>query len=279
MNDPMTHFDWLPGNSQILDVEGVRLETICFGPPPEQAATLILLHEGLGCVALWRAFPEALAEATGLGVFAYSRAGYGQSDPCSLPRPLDYMEREARDSLPRVLDAIGFRQGLLLGHSDGASIAALHGGFGDDLRVRGLVLMAPHFFTEPEGLAAIADARSQYQSGELRNRLGKYHADVDCAFLGWNDAWLDPGFRDWNITDTIDHLRIPVLAIQGRQDAYGTLKQIEEIDSRIYSPLETLIVDGCGHAPHLEQASVTLKAIVGFVDRLLRLEAEEVVMP
>ena len=188
MNDPMTHFDWLPGNSQILDVEGVRLETICFGPPPEQAATLILLHEGLGCVALWRAFPEALAEATGLGVFAYSRAGYGQSDPCSLPRPLDYMEREARDSLPRVLDAIGFRQGLLLGHSDGASIAALHGGFGDDLRVRGLVLMAPHFFTEPEGLAAIADARSQYQSGELRNRLGKYHADVDCAFLGWNDA-------------------------------------------------------------------------------------------
>ncbi len=180
--------------------------------------------------------------------------------------------------LPAVLDGIGFRRGVLLGHSDGATIAALYGGLSGDLRVRGLVLIAPHFFTEPEGLQAIADARLQYQTGNLRQRLGKYHADVDCAFTGWNDAWLDPEFRDWNVTDAIDHLRIPVLAIQGREDAYGTLAQIEEIENRIYSPLETELLSGCGHAPHLEQESKTLQAVTGFVDRLNRIEAVEVAL-
>jgi len=278
MTDPMPPFNWSDGGSQFIMVEGLQLEAACFGPPPEQAPTLVLLHEGLGCVALWRDFPEKLATATGNGVFVYSRAGYGQSSPCSLPRPLDYMSREANSVLPAVLDGIGFRRGVLLGHSDGATIAALYGGLSGDLRVRGLVLIAPHFFTEPEGLQAIADARLQYQTGNLRQRLGKYHADVDCAFTGWNDAWLDPEFRDWNVTDAIDHLRIPVLAIQGREDAYGTLAQIEEIENRIYSPLETELLSGCGHAPHLEQESKTLQAVTGFVDRLNRIEAVEVAL-
>ena len=163
-------------------------------------ATLILLHEGLGYVALWRDFPERLAEATGFGVFVASRAGYGRSDSVELPRPLDYMTREARFSLPVVLGAIGFRRGVLVGHSDGASIAAIYAGEHDDQRVEGLVLMAPHCFTEPPGLASIAEAKRAYESGDLKPKLAKYHADVDAAFSArTTGAWLDPGFTTWNI--------------------------------------------------------------------------------
>ena len=175
-----------------------------------------MLHEGLGCVALWRDFPRRLAAATGFGVFAYSRAGYGQSDPVPLPRPLDYMTREARETLPELLDAIGLRRGVLLGHSDGASIAAIYAGSVEDFRVRGLVLMAPHFFTEKGGLASIAAAREAYATSDLRAKLAKYHRDVDNAFRGWNDAWLDPGFKAWNIADAIDYLRVPALGDSGR---------------------------------------------------------------
>ena len=168
----MPAFDWRGGASGFLTIEGKRLETFCRGPAPDAAPTIVMLHEGLGCVALWRDFPEQLAAATGLGVFAYSRAGYGQSDPAPLPRPLDYMTREARETLPAVLEAIGFERGILLGHSDGASIAAIYAGTVEDFRVRGLVLMAPHFFTEESGLAAIATAREAYEKrrsqGEAR---------------------------------------------------------------------------------------------------------------
>src|SRR5271165_5894344 len=199
----MTGFRWIEGVGGEVVVDGKRLEAVAYGPPPEKAPTIVMLHEGLGCVALWRDFPAQLAAVTGSGVFAYSRAGYGQSDPVDLPRPLDYMTREARLSLPAVLEAVRLERGILLGHSDGASIAAIYAGEHFDGRVKGLVLIAPHVFTEESGLAAIAEALCAYEEGDLRAKLAKYHADVDSAFCGWNAAWLDPGFKAWNIEEFV----------------------------------------------------------------------------
>jgi pimeloyl-ACP methyl ester carboxylesterase len=269
---------WHPGETVKFRAGGATLEGRAFGPAPGDAPTLVLLHEGLGSLGLWRDFPAKLTAATGCGVFAYSRRGYGHSDPVQVPRPLDYMTREAIDVLPDVLSAIGFRHGVLIGHSDGASIAALYAGGVQDHRVRGIVLMAPHFFTEPEGLASIAETRDAYQSGNLRERMAKYHADVDGAFWGWNKAWLDPGFEAWNIEDAIAYIRVPVLAIQGEDDKYGTPAQIHALEDGLYSPLDVEIFRGCGHSPFIDQAEWTIAAITDFVRRLERIEAAQVEM-
>jgi pimeloyl-ACP methyl ester carboxylesterase len=235
----------------------------------------VLLHEGLGSIGLWRSFPEKLAERTGYCVAAYSRGGYGQSDPVPLPRPLDYMTREAIDVLPQVLDAIGFKRGILLGHSDGASIAAIYAGSVEDVRIWGLCLISPHFFTEPGGLASIAEAKVQYETGDLRQRLAKHHADVDNAFRGWNGAWLDPGFKSWNIEDSIPGIRVPVLAIQGRDDQYGTLAQIDALVNRAHAPVDTAILENCKHSPHVEQPDYTLEVASDFLARLDKIEAPQ----
>ncbi len=265
----MKAFSWTEAPHGAVVADGKRLEAAAYGPPPEQAPTLVLLHEGLGCVALWRDFPERLARATGFGVFVYSRAGYGHSDPIDLPRPLDYMTREARFSLPAVLGAIGFRTGVLVGHSDGASIAIIYAGDENDARVLGLVLMAPHVFAEQPGLASILEAKHAYDAGELRLRLAKYHAHVDCAFRGWNDAWLRPNFAAWNIEAFVDLWSAPALLIQGADDQYGTLAQIRAIEQRSPAPVETLILDGCRHSPHLEQPQAVLEAAAKFCRRAL----------
>ena len=173
-------------------VGGRRFEATWHGPTPDQAPTLVLLHEGLGCVEMWRDFPARLAERTGYGVLVYSRAGYGKSEPVPLPRPLTYMHEEALDVLPQVLDQTGVRKTVLVGHSDGASIATIYAGGRQDFRVRGLVLMAPHFFVEEVGIRSIVAAKEAYEKGNLRERLARYHRDVDTAFWGWNRAWLDP---------------------------------------------------------------------------------------
>ncbi|MCB1448980.1 MAG: alpha/beta hydrolase [Nitratireductor sp.] len=272
----MENFRWDSVTAGWIEIRGKKLEAIAHGPPPGDAPTIVMLHEGLGCLELWRDFPQSLAEKTGMGVFAWSRAGYGRSDPVQMPRPLDYMTREAMDDLPEVLDAIGFRRGILLGHSDGASIAAIYAGGVEDFRVRGLVLIAPHFFTEQVGLDAIAAARTAYDSGDLRSKLARYHVNVDNAFRGWNDAWLDPRFRDWNIADAIDYWRIPVLAVQGEGDQYGTLAQIDEIEGRIYSPLDKVILTDCRHSPHVEATDRLLDAVGEFAARLQRIEDEPV---
>jgi len=260
----MTSFCWIEGALGEVRACGKRLESVAYGPPPRQAPTIVMLHEGLGCVALWRDFPQKLAAATGHGVFAYSRAGYGGSDPVDLPRPLDYMSREARFSLPAVLDATGVERGILLGHSDGASIAAIYAGEHADERIKGLVLMAPHLFTEEMGLASIAQARSAYETGDLRARLAKYHAHVDCAFRGWNDAWLDPGFKAWNIEDAVGRWRVPALVIQGADDQYGSLEQVRAIEARSPKPVQSLILSNCRHSPQSDQPEATLEAIVHF---------------
>lgn len=267
---------WESGATTEFTAAGRRLEGKMLGPSPQDATTIVLLHEGLGSAALWRSFPQDLAAATGLGVFAYSREGYGNSDPVELPRPIDYMERHAVDVLPQVLNAIGPRRVILLGHSDGASIAALYLGNFQDSRVRGLILMAPHFFTEPEGLAAIAAAKDAYDTGDLRSRLAKYHKNVDNAFRGWNDSWLNPDFHSWNIEEVIDYIRVPVLGIQGRDDQYGTLAQLDVLEQRLYSPFEKVVLDGCRHSPFIDKPKETLAAITDFVARLERIEAEKV---
>ena len=259
--------------SGFLEIAGKRLEYACWGPPPDAAPTIVLLHEGLGCTALWRDVPAKLSASTGFGVMAFSRAGYGQSDLADLPRPLDYMTREAVEVLPQVLDAIGFRRGILMGHSDGATIAAEYAGRVPDHRVRALILIAPHFFTEEMGLAEIAHARKAYVTSELRGKMAKYHRDPDNCFYGWNDAWLAEGFRDWHVGEVIDYWRIPCLAIQGSADQYGTLAQIAEIETRSYAPVETAIIEGAHHAPHLERPEETRAAIAEFCARLEAIEA------
>jgi pimeloyl-ACP methyl ester carboxylesterase len=260
----MTAFPWIAGVRGEIVADGKRLEAVAYGAPPDQAPTIVMLHEGLGCVALWRDFPAELAAGTAWGVLAYSRAGYGNSDPVDLPRPLDYMTREALLSLPAVFEAIGFQRGILLGHSDGASIAAIYAGepFAD--RVDGLVLIAPHVFTEEPGLASIAEARRDYELGDLRAKLAKYHADVDCAFRGWNDAWLDPRFKAWNIEDAVGRWRVPALLIQGADDQYGTLAQIRAIEARSPAPVTSLMLHACRHSPQTEQPQASLDAIVRF---------------
>jgi pimeloyl-ACP methyl ester carboxylesterase len=265
----MKAFSWTEAPHGAVVADGKRLEAAAYGPPPDQAPTLVLLHDGLGCVALWRDFPERLARATGWGVFVDSRAGYGHSDPIDLPRPHDYMTREARFSLPAVLGAIGFREGVLVGHSDGASIAAIYAGEHADERVKGLVLMAPHLFAEPPGLASILEAKRAYEAGELRARLARYHAHVDCAFRGWNDAWLGPNFDAWNIEAFVERWRVPALVIQGADDQYGTLAQVRAIHRRAPTVVESMILEGCRHSPHLEQPQTTLDAVAAFCEKIL----------
>jgi pimeloyl-ACP methyl ester carboxylesterase len=263
--EPMT----LPDNG-FLDIAGQRLEYRMIGPRPDSAPTLVLLHEGLGCVAMWGDFPDRLAQATNAGVFVYSRAGYGQSSPAKLPRPVSYMHAEALEVLPAVLEAIGFRRGLLIGHSDGASIATIYAGNVEDHRVRGLVLMAPHFFTEDMGIASIAAAGEAYRTTDLRERLARYHADVDNAFRGWNDIWLDPAFRKWDISEELAYIRVPILIVQGEADQYGTARQIEVAQEECYCPVEVTLLPGAKHSPHRDAPEAALDAVAGFVNRLLR---------
>jgi len=256
-------------DSGFLDVGAQKLEYRMIGSRPDAAPTLVLLHEGLGCVGLWNDFPDKLSQATGCGVFVYSRAGYGKSSAVTLPRPLSYMHDEARETLPLLLDAIGFQRGLLIGHSDGASIAAIYAGSRQDHRVGGLVLMAPHFFTEDMGIRSIEEARVAYETGDLKPRLARWHVDVDNAFKGWNGAWLDPDFRKWDLTEFLAYIRVPLLIVQGEDDQYGTVKQIEAAQEECYCPVEVALLKGARHSPQRDKPDETLKAISDFVARVL----------
>jgi pimeloyl-ACP methyl ester carboxylesterase len=253
-----------------LELAPLRLEYRMIGPRPHEAPTIVMLHEGLGCVGLWGTFPERLASATGAGVFVYSRAGYGKSSPGKMPRSIHFMDEEALDVLPRVLAAIGFERGILFGHSDGASIVTIYAGGVQDHRVRGLVLMAPHFFTEEMGLAEIRRARDDYAAGALREKLKRWHSDVDCAFRTWNEPWLNPDFRDWDITEALGYIRVPILIVQGADDQYGTRKQIEAALQECYCPVEVAIMPGARHSPHRDAPVPTLDAVSAFINRLLR---------
>jgi len=245
------------------------LEYRMIGPAPEQAPTIVMLHEGLGSAALWGDFPEKLQATTNAGVFAYSRAGYGASSPVKLPRPLDYMHVEALDVLPKLLDAIGFRRGMLLGHSDGASIAAIYAGSHQDHRVQGIALMAPHFIVEDISVTSIAAIRQAYETTGLKAKLARWHRDVDNAFYGWNGAWLDPQFRGWDISEYLAYIRIPLVVLQGVDDQYGTMRQVEIPREECYCPVDVVVIPGAGHSPHREAPGTTLDAISEFANAVL----------
>ena len=252
-----------------LLVAGRRLESTWHGAPSWAAPTLVFLHEGLGCVSTWRDFPRRLAEATGCGALVYSRAGYGASDPVPLPRPLRFMHDEA-PVLAEVLDVASVRECVLVGHSDGASIAIIHAGSGDAARVRGLALMAPHVFVEELTVRSIEKAADSYERGDLRRALERHHgANVDVAFRGWNRAWLDPAFRSWNLEEFLPGIRIPVLLVQGEDDEYGTLRQLDAIEAGCAGPARRVVLPDCGHAPHRDQPERTLEAVAAFVRGVL----------
>ncbi|MCY4453399.1 MAG: alpha/beta hydrolase [Immundisolibacterales bacterium] len=256
-------------DSGFLAVEGGRLECARWGTTGSlEGPPLVLLHEGLGCVSMWRDWPAAVAEATGREVLAYSRFGYGGSSPAELPRPLDFMHREARRILPQVIERTGLVRPVLVGHSDGGTIALLCAAAGE-VPLAGVVTLAAHAFNEPRCIAGIETARDSFLDGTLRERLARHHGErTDDAFRGWCDAWLDPRFERWSIEDELAGVDVPVLAVQGRDDAYGTLRQVEVIAKRIAGPCRTLVLDDCGHSPHRDRERETTEAIVRFVAEL-----------
>jgi pimeloyl-ACP methyl ester carboxylesterase len=250
-----------------LDIvaDGHRLEASWEGEPA--ATAIVLLHEGLGAVGTWRELPRALHAATGAAVLAYSRCGYGRSAPIELPRPLDYMEHEGEHVVAAVLDAANIDRAILVGHSDGGSIAIVAAGCDRPVarRVAGLALLAAHVFCEDVSVASIERARGAYLEGDLRSRLAKYHDDVDGAFWGWNRAWLDPGFRAWNIERYLASIAVPTLVVQGADDPYGTLAQVDAIERGLRGPVTRLVLPGCGHAPHRERPDETVAAVADLV--------------
>lgn len=242
---------------EYLDIPAATSDT----PPPP----LVLLHEGLGCAAMWREFPQQLAAATGCRVVAASRAGYGQSTPYSEPRQADYMQTEASIELPALLAALGLQRPILIGHSDGASIALLHAAEFPEV-VRGLVVMAPHEFVEEETLAGLRAARQAWASTDLPQRLARYHADAQRVFHDWNDTWLNPEFRHWNIEAALPRLRCPVTAIQGEDDEYATFRQIDVI-AAAHPDTQLIKLPACGHSPHRDQAQRVIAAIQAMINR------------
>ncbi len=249
-----------------IDIDGMALEYRLFGPSPALSPLIIMLHEGLGSIKTWGEFPRRISERTGTGVFVYSRAGYGASPPLGRGLPIDYIKRHVVDVLPKILEAIGFRRGVLLGHSDGASMAAAYAGSIDDPRIIGLILMAPHFFVEPGTLAEIRNAREAFKTRDLRQRLSRYHSYIDTAFWGWNDVWLDPAFASFNLRDELAKIRVPTMVIRGDDDRYGTHRQVAMAKDICRCRLETLIIPNSGHVPHREKPEQTLEAIAGFYE-------------
>jgi len=248
-----------------LTLDGIRLEYRWIGAPRAGQPVLVFLHEGLGSVSLWRDFPDKVAAACGLSAFVYSRQGYGGSSPVPLPRPLDYLEREARDMLGRVLDAAGIADAILIGHSDGASIALLHAALEGGRRVRGVAALAPHSFVEDLCIAAIAEVRPLY-TGTLRPKLERHHgANVDCAFYGWNDTWLDPRFTAMDFRPLLPRIAVPVVVIQGEDDEYASRAQVDVVAEGVAGPVRALLLPRCGHSPQRDQEAAVIAALVELV--------------
>jgi pimeloyl-ACP methyl ester carboxylesterase len=249
-----------------LHVESTRLEYLEIEAARPGLPSIVMLHEGLGSVALWQGFPAALAKATGHRIVAYSRRGYGESSPLTERRSVRYLHDEALTVLPKLLDHLAIDAPILFGHSDGASIAIIHAG-GSGRRVCGLILLAPHVMVEDLSVRSIDLARQAYASTDLRSKLSRYHADVDSAFRGWNEIWLDPAFRSWNIEEYLPRITCPVLAVQGCADEYGTMAQLDLIAGAA-PDVELLKLENCGHSAHRDQADAVLQATRTFIRRM-----------
>ncbi len=247
----------------MVTVDGLAIEVADL-PGDGARRALMLLHEGLGSVGLWRGFPQGLREATGRRVIAFSRSGHGRSDPPRAPRTPAFFHEEALAVLPELLAELGAPEPLLVGHSDGASIALI---YASAHRVAGLVLLAPHVVVEDVTVAAIRGTRSEFEDGALRERMARHHDHPDAAFHGWCDVWLDPAFRDWSLEADAEAVDAPMLLIQGADDPYGTLDQLDRIEARVRGEAQRLVVPG-GHSPHLDEPDAVVAAIARFAAAL-----------
>ena len=252
----------------MAEICGRRIEYEQLHPDVERPGrpTLVFLHEGLGSVSMWKDFPGRVVAATGCPALVYSRPGHGRSALPSRPRGLRYLHDEATDVLPALLNHFDIRSSVLLDHSDGGSIALIAAGSGST-DPSGLIVMAPHVMVEDVTIRAITAARDAYENTDLRDRLGRFHADPDHVFRAWNDVWLRPDFRGWNIEEYLPTIGCPILALQGEGDEYATLDQIERIARRAHR-VELLAVPDCGHSPHRDQPLTVIGAISRFVDSL-----------
>lgn len=250
---------------RFLVAGGHRLEVETIAVAPGRP-TIVLLHEGLGSVAMWRDFPRRLAHAVHCNAVVYSRYGYGRSDPLAGPRAPAYLHEEALVALPELLDALEIAAPILIGHSDGASIALIHAGAAAR-SVGGVVALAPHVMVEEMSRLGIERTVAAYTQGDLRPRLARYHDDVDAAFFGWSRIWLASAFRDWSIEGCLAQIRCPVLAIQGADDEYGTMEHLRRIAAQV--PETTLVeLAHCGHSPHRDRPDAVITAVMDFVARV-----------
>ena len=240
------------------------------GPFPHEVPTIVFLHEGLGAITRWRDFPAALCERLGWGGLVYNRKGYGRSDPMEPPLASAFMHREALDVLPRLLETFDIRRPVLFGHSDGGSISLIYAGAGSAAPAA-LILEAPHVFVEDVTVASIAEIRDAYSTSGLRERLARHHgANVDVLFESWTQVWLSDAFRDWNIEEYLPRITCPTLVIQGNDDEYGTRRQVDAISAGVSGTIEPLLLDACGHSPHIDQREAVETAAVRFLERLSR---------
>ena len=249
-----------------VKVQGHNLEVLRISGGVSGTPELVFLHEGLGSVSHWKDFPERVAVATGCGVTVYSRYGSGSSDLLMEERSVRYMHDEALHALPDLLAQLEIEKPILVGHSDGASIALIYAGAHD--RVRGLVVLAPHVFVEDLSVASIAEAKVKFETTNLGEKLARHHRDAARTFWGWNRIWLHPDFRAWNIEEYLPRITCPILAIQGLDDQYGTMAQVEAIERQSGGPVEVVRLAECRHSPQRDQAEATLEAIARFVKKI-----------
>ncbi len=252
-----------------LTAAGHRLEYAWLGPDPDEAPTLVFLHEGLGSLATWKDFPNEIVAATGCGAFLYSRWGYGRSDPRIGRCSEYYLHDEALTVLPEVLSQMEIQQPILIGHSDGASLALIYAGANSN-DIRGLALEAPHVFIEDITIAGIKRAGQLYKSTDLGQRLVRLHGDqADAVFQNWYNTWLGRDFRPWNIEAFLPAIRCPLLIIQGDDDEYGTIKQVDAIRTQVSGSVEVKMLPDCRHTPHRDQPQATSLAMIEFIRNLI----------
>jgi pimeloyl-ACP methyl ester carboxylesterase len=255
-------------SQRFITIDGCRLQYQWHGPPASEAPTIVFLHEGLGSISRWRDFPAAICARMGWGGLAYNRQGYGGSDPFRGPLSPRFMHHEALEVLPRVLDAFDIGRPVLFGHSDGASIALIYAGSMPHSPAA-LVLEAPHVFVEPVTVSSIAAIRDAYRVTDLRARLERHHgSNVDMLFDAWAAVWLSDEFRGWNIEESLPAITCPTLVIQGQDDEYGTLKQMKAVAGGISGRVETVLLDACGHSPHVDQRGAVEAASLTFLNQL-----------
>ncbi len=251
---------------KFVEVDGDQIEYEWSGNGSDNTSPIILLHEGLGSVSMWKDFPAQLAETTKHKVLTFSRRGYGRSSPCGVPRPVNFMHREALTFLPLFLKSMDIKNHYLYGHSDGGSISLIYAGGAEAPGLKGIITEAPHVICEQRIVDAIEQAAKNYKNGDLREKLKRYHLDnVDCAFEGWKSAWLNSDFLNWNIEKYLSKIDVPVLAIQGKEDQYGSFVQMELIKKGMCEKADLLELDDCGHSPHAEKTDAVLNAAKKFI--------------